>query len=194
MLRPLGALGLGMVLLSGCADLYRQPPATQETPVEQAGENPPESSGLLTDADGDGYLEDAVERPLPPLPARKPAVDASRIAVAAKHPETNLDDLVGLNFNNAKALLGDPVLRIEEPPAKIWAYNGRQCVLHLFFYPKVGGEDFRILTYKVKGGEDVGDELQDAFAEECLARMVEDAKPVDPEAVLEGKEAPSAEQ
>src|SRR3546814_15751462 len=69
------------------------------------------------------------------------------------------------------------------------AYNGTNCVLHVFFYPKVGGTDFRVLTYEVKGGPEVaaagagagaGDPAKAAeakdFARLCLNELVAQAK------------------
>jgi hypothetical protein len=84
----------------------------------------------------------------PPVPRRKPA-DVTMVARRELHP----DLLVGLDFNATKALLGDPVLQLEEPPAKIWAYNGGSCMLNVFFYPSVGDNVFRVLTYEVRDGE-----------------------------------------
>jgi len=60
--------------------------------------------------------------------------------------------LLGLNFEAAKALLGDPALHVEEPPAKIWAYNGGICRLNVYFYPRVDDEIFNVLAYEVTDG------------------------------------------
>jgi hypothetical protein len=84
----------------------------------------------------------------PPLPRRKPT-SATLLARRDFHP----DLLVGLDFNATKALLGDPALQLEEPPAKIWAYNGGTCLLNVFFYPSVGDSVFRVLTYEVRSGD-----------------------------------------
>ena len=84
----------------------------------------------------------------PPIPRRKP-LDATIVARREFHP----DLLVGLDFNATKALLGDPMLQLEEPPAKIWAYEGGSCMLNVFFYPSVGDDIFRVLTYEVRGGD-----------------------------------------
>jgi hypothetical protein len=82
------------------------------------------------------------------MPRRKP-VEATMVARREFHP----DLLVGLDFNATKALLGEPALQADEPPAKIWAYNGGTCMLHVFFYPSVGDNIFRVLTYEVRGGD-----------------------------------------
>ena len=89
---------------------------------------------------------------LPPIPARRPA-DMSGIIPpeSAYLAEKKIDDLVGLSLEETENLLGGPALEEVQPPAKIWSYNGRDCVLSIFFYPRVGGEDFRALAYQVTG-------------------------------------------
>jgi hypothetical protein len=134
--------------------------------------------------------EVAEQKPPPPLPIRKPEVPKSALETT-KVPEVEPDSLVGLDFARTTALLGEPALLIEEPPAKIWAYNGSSCVLHVFFYPKVGGTDFRVLTYEVKGGA-AGDAPQGAeskeFARHCLSELLLEA-----EAKRAGEETPPVE-
>ena len=84
----------------------------------------------------------------PPMPRRKP--DRSEPAAVA---EPDPDLLVGLDFEATKALLGDPALKMEQPPATIWAYNGGSCMFSVFFYPSIGDSVFRVLTYEVTGKE-----------------------------------------
>src|SRR3546814_194518 len=182
-----GVLGMALLGLSACAELGIQFPDLRgpagnpaaPVPVEQALSNAGRFPEDVTD-------EVATSRPLPPLPIRKPEVPQAAVAAAAASaPEADPDTLVGLDFERTAALLGDPALLIEEPPAKIWAYNGTNCVLHVFFYPKVGGADFRVLTYKVGGGPGdaaakAGDaaataEAQD-FARLCLSELLTQAE------------------
>ena len=86
--------------------------------------------------------------PEPPAPRRKP--ERAEPAVRAE-PDPNL--LVGLDFEATKALLGDPALRLEQPPAKVWAYNGGSCMFSVFFYPSMDDNVFRVLTYEVTDKE-----------------------------------------
>ena len=58
-----------------------------------------------------------------------------------------------MDFEATKALLGDPALRIEQPPAKVWAYNGWSCMFSVFFYPSMDDNVFRVLTYEVTDKE-----------------------------------------
>jgi hypothetical protein len=139
--------------LSACAELGIQFPDLRGPATETAMPVPPEQALSNAGRFPEDVTEVAAPKPLPPLPVRKPEVPQAAIA-AATPPQADPDSLVGLDFERTAALLGDPALLIEEPPAKIWAYNGTNCVLHVFFYPKVGGSDFRVLTYAVKGGPD----------------------------------------
>jgi hypothetical protein len=148
-------------------------PVAVEQALSYAGRFPEDVTG-----------EVAQQKPLPPLPLRKPVVPQAAIAVT-RAPEVDPETLVGLDFERTTALLGAPALLIEEPPAKIWAYNGTKCTLHVFFYPKVGGSDFRVLTYEVKGGP--GGEAVKAgeaaktdegrtFARQCLSELLVQAE------------------
>lgn len=187
-----GVLGTALLGLSACAELGIQFPDSRGPATETA--QPVPADQALSNAGR--FPEDVTEevaklKPPPPVPIRKPAVPQAAVE-ATRVPEMEPDALVGLDFDRTAALLGEPALLIEEPPAKIWAYNGSSCVLHIFFYPKVGGSDFRVLTYEVKGGaEDAassGAESED-FARLCLGELLaqaeasrasEEAEPVSP--------------
>jgi len=174
-----GVLGTALLGLSACAELDIQFPdfrgpateAAQPLPVDQALSN----AGRFPE---DVTEEVARLKPPPPLPIRKPDVPQAAVE-ATRVPEMEPDSLVGFDFERTTALLGEPALLIEEPPAKIWAYNGSSCVLHIFFYPKVGGSDFRVLTYEVKGGAE-GDAANGAeskdFARLCLGELLAQAE------------------
>jgi hypothetical protein len=49
-------------------------------------------------------------------------------------PGGPLDRLTGLKGEEVVALLGPPDLRRAEPPAELWQYRGRLCVLELYLY------------------------------------------------------------
>jgi len=117
----------------------------------------------------------------PPVPKPKPLAEAAEVPVEREpEPEAEVpldpESLVGLTFSETEKLLGEPALLVEEPPAKIWVYNGSDCILNIFFYPKVGGTDFRVLTYKAKGGSNPQEEGSFDFAERCLTQLVADAQ------------------
>ncbi|MGF1610892.1 MAG: hypothetical protein ACFCUQ_15930 [Kiloniellales bacterium] len=114
-----------------------------------------------------------------PLPRRRP----EQLAAIAPLPQTStgteteqdgsadmqIDQLVGLDFEHIRALLGFPALDEVQAPARVWAYNGSGCVLSIFFYPHVDGSTYRALTYEVKGGDDSAE-----FRNRCFAELVEE--------------------
>ena len=143
MVRPLGVLGLVILVLQGCAEL-----------------------GL-----------GAREEPDPPVPTRKPGIAksqgggraeqqaATKPAAGDEKQAPTVEQLVGLDFSGVRTLLGAPALEEIQPPATVWAYNGRGCVLSIFFYPHVDGGDYRALTYDVRGAEQTVDLPQRCFSE-----------------------------
>lgn len=93
----------------------------------------------------------------PPTPRRKPSQpeegredgqeeDGQEIT-ASLDP----DHIVGLDFAGVRALLGNPALELEEPPAKVWAFNGGSCMFNVFFFPSLEDKVYRVLTYEVTG-------------------------------------------
>lgn len=180
-----GVLGMALLGLSACAELGIQFPDFRDPAAETAG-NVPAGQALSNAGRFPEDVTDDVARlkPPPPVPIRKPAVPQAAIE-ALRASQVDPDTLVGLDFERTTALLGDPALLIEQPPAKIWAYNGESCALHIFFYPKVGGTDFRVLTYEVKGGpegaaartaEGARTAEAEAFARECLSGLLAQAE------------------
>ncbi len=175
-----GVLGMALLGLSACAELGIQlddsrGPAPEDVRPVPADEALSDIGRFPVKVEEEKVVE---LKPPPPLPILKPEVTQAALD-ATREPQADPDALVGLDFERTSALLGDPALLIEEPPAKIWAYNGSNCVLHIFFYPKVGGSDFRVLTYKVKGGaegETGDDSLPDDFARLCLSELLAQAE------------------
>ena len=179
-----GVLGMALLGLAACAELGIRLPDLQGTATAPAAPVPAEQALSNAGRFPEDVTQEAAAKPLPPLPVRKPPVPAA-VLEAAPAPEVDPDALVGLDFERASALLGAPAMLIDEPPAKIWAYNGTNCVLHVFFYPKVGGSDFRVLTYEVKGGPEGSaagageaartDEAKE-FARSCLNELLAQAE------------------
>lgn len=88
---------------------------------------------------------------VPPIPVRRPDDMSGFIPPEEAYlARKKIDDLVGLSLEETASLLGGPALEEVQPPAKIWSYNGQDCVLSIFFYPRVGGQDYRALAYQVK--------------------------------------------
>jgi hypothetical protein len=77
--------------------------------------------------------------------------------------------LVGLSQSEATGLFGPPAESKDLPPSKIWTYHSPVCDMKLFFYPEVGGPNFRALTYQI---DERG--ASDATHNACLSSL---AKP-----------------
>ena len=133
MLRPLGALLLAAMALSACTTLE-----SVDLNFFEPENGAQEAASGGSDAGG----------PPPPLPRRKPSQEMQLAAA-----ETDPARLVGLDFASTKKLLGAPSRQLDQPPAKIWAYNGNTCVFNLFFYPNMDDNIFRVLTYEVTEGK-----------------------------------------
>lgn len=145
---PLHATITGlMLLLAGCAELDQRQiptaPPQPPRPPQQVEEIPSEP-----------------EEPLPPVPDRKPAPQVART-------EIQPDRLIGLSTFQTESLLGIPALEDERPPAKVWTYNAKNCVLSIFFYPDINTRVFQALTYEFN--EEV---KTDAAKRRCLEELV----------------------
>jgi hypothetical protein len=152
MIGRLGITALLVLGLSACAELalLQRPDAPAEAGALESADlfpaEDPAADEILWGLDNEEPAKSKVALASPPMPRRKP--DRSEPAVIAD-PDPDL--LVGLDFEATKALLGDPALKMEQPPAKIWAYNGGSCMFSVFFYPSMDDSVFRVLTYEVTG-------------------------------------------
>lgn len=131
MIRPLGAAALAILTLSACASI--------ESTIERFF--PLEQMDALSDPNA---TPESAQTQAPPMPRRKPEA-ISELTLADADPQ----QLVGLDFDGTKALLGAPAAQMERPPAKVWAYAGGGCMFSVFFYPSVDDQVFRVLAYKV---------------------------------------------
>jgi hypothetical protein len=109
-------------LLSGCAILERQSNVKPTAPVKTEEETSQPSSPRQ-----------------PPVPPAKPPV-------AQLDPQR----LVGLNENAVTDLIGSPSEVRDEPPARVWRYNGNKCSVDVLFYFDLTQQEFRALTYSVE--------------------------------------------
>ena len=136
MSRPLGVVVLAILTLSACA------------PVNSFVERwfPPETATAARPAVRSTVGSDEE----PPVPRRKPEA-ISEVTLAGADPQR----LVGLDFDGTKALLGSPSAKMEQPPAKVWAYAGGGCMFSVFFYPSVDDRVFRVLAIEVTDEVDV---------------------------------------
>jgi hypothetical protein len=69
------------------------------------------------------------------------ATPAAAVATAGL---SELGALKGMRPTEIVALLGQPELKRDEPPAELWQYRTSDCVLNLFFYSEAGA--YRLLS------------------------------------------------
>ncbi len=136
MIRPLGVVVLAILTLSACAPV--------NTVIERWF--PPEAAAGA----GSAPRPAISSAEAPPLPRRKPET-ISEVTLAGADPQR----LVGLDFDCTKALLGSPSAKMEQPPAKVWAYAGGGCMFSVFFYPSVDDRVFRVLAIEVTDEADL---------------------------------------
>ena len=80
------------------------------------------------------------------------------------------DNLKGLTATQAESELGQPSFRRRDPPAEIWQYRVRACVLDLFLYKEEGGTVVTHFAVRTPSGTAITDR---ACLDEVLARPTE---------------------
>lgn len=166
------------VVLAGCGIQNR---GFETAPTDTAVEpSPPVQLGREEmDLDADPSM------PLP-IPARKPSSEA----LLASRPDLDPERLIGLSLVETEALLGEPALQDEKPPAKVWTYNAQSCVLSIFFYADISTRDFRALTYEIRqekearheeastaenqNSSQTGGERSEIKDRQCLAELIKE--------------------
>ena len=155
MSRPLGIIGLALLVLQGCA----------EVPWAKLEDTAPDSASRQAEepAETEPTAQAAVD---PPTPPRKP-VETAALPGAPGEPRDmpDVDSLLGLDFSAVRDLLGEASLEEIQAPATVWTYSGRGCVLSIFFYPHVDGGDFKALTYDVRSADEAPRMSQKCFNE-----------------------------
>jgi hypothetical protein len=96
-------------------------------------------------------------------------------ASAEAPPVTDVAHLVGLSQTDATKLFGLPAERRNLPPSEIWTYHSMVCDVKLFFYPEVGGPDFRALTFQI---DERG--ASDATHNACLSSPLGNSRDLEP--------------
>ncbi len=155
MIRPLGVAVLAILTLSAC------------TPVDTMIDRwfSPETATAAKPAVGSAAA--------PPVPRRRPEA-ISEVTLAGADPQR----LVGLDFDATKALIGDPAARMEQPPAKVWAYASSGCVFSVFFYPGVSDQVFRVLTIEVTDEAVAAGAAEDPETEPASPKVMNQDDPV----------------
>lgn len=158
------AVGLGLLLLSGCevargarddfARLTSPQPASAQ--VRKASQPP-----VQVAAKGGS-------KPLPPSTPFEPSVTGGGPAPQASTEPKGAPavELVGTSESKLRALLGPPTQEEETPPGKRWSYRDGRCTLDVQLYPDVQTKQFGTLAYKVRS-----DDNTDEGQRLCLAQL-----------------------
>jgi hypothetical protein len=104
----------------------------------------------------------AVALPLPPPKPEAPTPSPQTPQTARLIPA----QLVGLEEEQAKLLLGPASAVRDVPPATVWEYRINGCALDLFFYMDVAEKRYRSLAYDLRST--TGTAQGDAAAQRCL--------------------------
>ena len=163
-----GALPL---LLVGCAVI-----GDFEDRLSEALTAPPSATVQVSEPEKDQQLTQTVPFPIakPQPPARLETIPPERIQqIAIDREAANPDRLIGVVPGDILAQLGEPALRLQDPPAEIWQYNGRNCTLRLTLLLDVVTAEHRTVFYEVKNTKPEvhnGDSV-------CLAELLADGQP-----------------
>jgi hypothetical protein len=137
-------MGAGAMILAGCTPL----PPEEQPPIDpRAGAAPPISapakprSRAMT-APQAVEPAAAVEPIASVAPVEAVETPAQPRIVAKPRPEIKVNDdpgrLLGLDGDNLTGLLGAPRFMRRDPPAQLWRYRGKSCVLDVFLFKKAG--------------------------------------------------------
>jgi hypothetical protein len=96
--------------------------------------------------------------PKPEAPTSPPQVPQTARLIPAQ--------LVGLEEEQARLLLGPASAVRDVPPATVWEYRINGCALDLFFYMDVADKRYRSLAYDLRST--TGSAQGDAAAQRCL--------------------------
>ncbi len=105
---------------------FGDPALARQKTARLTSKNPPPADGLEEEVPAQGA---------PPTP----------VDLVAQGPRA----LVGRDQAWVLRELGVATLEEVRAPARVWSYNAADCVISLFFYPKVAGGSFTVLTYEV---------------------------------------------
>jgi hypothetical protein len=147
-------LGIGSLSLSAC-----------DLPQLAGQSSPPSSSRQPT--------RTTPARSVSPVPARASSAssrpEATTLGQSSSATPKDGDggkpvNLIGLDEQQLRRLLGPPAAEEDHPPGKVWRYRKGGCSLNLSLYPDVQTRKFGTLTYEVRS-----DDNTDEGKRACLA-------------------------
>lgn len=159
----LAVAAAGMGLVAAC-----QTPAQKTTWTQP--EPPPTIRPAVTAAPPEQPVKAPVPRNKPPAPPTREQLQA--LGVREARPLTS-GSVIGLEFDEVQRLLGEPALRLDEPPARIWQYQTAECTLRLTFFPEVKTQRYRSLSVALRNTDE---DTEDARSR-CLNAIHANVRP-----------------
>ncbi len=126
-------------------------PKLKPAPPRRFASLPPTTGG--PGGDGDDPVHDD--------PLRDETVQLARA-------NTSPERLIGVIPGEILDVLGEPSMRLQEPPAEVWQYNSRSCTLRLTLLLDVVTEEHRSVFYEVKSANP---EVRNGDSD-CLAELL----------------------
>ncbi len=164
--------GVCPLFLVGCAAI-----GDFQDRLSEALTAPPPEAVQVSEPEKDQHLAAIVPHPVtkPQPPARLETIPPERIPRIdlARSEAANPDRLIGVVPGAILSQLGEPALRLQDPPAEIWQYNGRNCTLRLTLLLDVVTAQHRTVFYEVKRAEP---EVKHGDSD-CLAELLADRRP-----------------
>jgi hypothetical protein len=111
------------------------------------------------------------QEPEPPAQPQTPPPPLPRRAVRPAPVEAfNPGQLIGLDVEDVKQMIGAPDAVRAASPATVWSYNhtAAACSLEIFFYMDLGSQKLRALAYDVSSTGKPGDQRT---AADCAGRI-----------------------
>lgn len=142
------AIGLGFLGVAACTETAVTSPTQEQGIVLKIAESKKEDSVAVNEPRATSQL---------------------RSVRATALPKRSLI-LLGMERENVRLLLGAPQMARHEPPAEVWQYRGRDCVLNVFFYKGKNAQT----TAQVEHVEmmPLTEDAQVAAGDNCIDSMV----------------------
>ncbi len=159
------------LFLAGCAAI-----GDFQDRLSEALTAPPPPAVQVSEPAKDQQLAEKIPHPIakPQPPARLETIPPERIPqVVVSREAVNPERLIGIAPDDLLSQLGEPALRLQDPPAEIWQYNGRNCTLRLTLLLDVVTAQNRTVFYEVKNTKP---EVLNGDSN-CLAELLADGRP-----------------
>lgn len=99
--------------------------------------------------------EPAKPAPVPKSKPPAPMTEEQRVALGANESRPlTTGNVIGLELEEVRRLLGEPTLKLDEPPARIWQYQTASCTLRLTFFPEVKTQRYRTLSVQLGNSDE----------------------------------------